>query len=143
MGRTSSEPTSAELSGADLGQAILIAADLGGTNLTMAYLGEADLTDADLSMADLTRTDLTDANLTRADLRWADLSEARVFGTIFANIDLSTVKGIETIKHDGPSTIGIDTIYRSKGKIPAHFLRGAGVPDNFIEYMSSLVGTAL
>jgi hypothetical protein len=52
------------------------------------------------------------------------------------------VKGIETIEHQGPSTIGIDTIYLSKGKIPAEFLRSAGVPDNFIEFMSSLVGTA-
>jgi uncharacterized protein YjbI with pentapeptide repeats len=130
------------LTGADLSRAILITTDLGGANLTRAYLGEADLSDADLSRADLTRTDLTDANLTRADLRGADLSEARVVGTIFANVDLSTVKGIETLKHEGPSSIGIDTIYHSKGKIPAQFLRGAGVPDNFIEYMSSLVGTA-
>lgn len=40
----------------------------------------------------------------------------------------------------GPSTVGIDTIYRSKGNIPESFLRGAGVPDNFIEYMHSLTG---
>jgi hypothetical protein len=33
-------------------------------------------------------------------------------------------------------------VYRSKGKIPFEFLRGAGVPDNFIEYMRSLVGAA-
>jgi uncharacterized protein YjbI with pentapeptide repeats len=130
------------LTGADLSRAILITTDLGGANLTRAYLGEADLSDADLSRADLTRTDLTDANLTRADLRGADLSEARVVGTIFANVDLSTVKGIETLRHEGPSSIGIDTIYQSRGKIPVQFLRGAGVPDNFIEYMSSLVGTA-
>lgn len=42
--------------------------------------------------------------------------------------------------HQGPSTVGIDTIYRSKGNIPESFLRGAGVPDNFIEYMHSLTG---
>jgi hypothetical protein len=36
--------------------------------------------------------------------------------------------------------IGIDTIYRSQGKIPEVFLRNAGVPDSFIEYMRSLVG---
>jgi hypothetical protein len=85
---------------------------------------------------------LTDTNLTGADLIGAHFTEALAFGTIFANVDLSTVEGIEAIEHEGPSTIGIDTIYRSKGKIPAQFLRGAGVPENFIEYMSSLVGTA-
>ncbi len=40
----------------------------------------------------------------------------------------------------GPSTIGIDTIYRSQGKIPEVFLRGAGVPDVFLTYIGSLVG---
>jgi len=49
------------------------------------------------------------------------------------------VKGLETVQHDGPSTIGIDTIYKSKGNIPEAFLRGAGVPEDFITYMKSLV----
>jgi hypothetical protein len=51
-------------------------------------------------------------------------------------------KGLDTVRHDGPSTIGIDTIYRSQGKIPLTFLRGAGVPDIFIEYMGSLTAAA-
>lgn len=41
--------------------------------------------------------------------------------------------------HLGPSTIGIDTIYKSHGEIPEVFLRGCGVPDEFITYMRSLV----
>jgi len=44
------------------------------------------------------------------------------------------------VNHWGPSTIGIDTIYRSQGKIPEAFLKEAGVPDSFIDYMRSLVG---
>ncbi len=59
--------------------------------------------------------------------------------TNFGNVDLSTVKGIETIKHHGPSLIGIDTVYRSQGNIPEIFLRGAGVPEPFIVNMKSLV----
>jgi len=43
------------------------------------------------------------------------------------------------VKHDGPSTIGIDTIYRSQGRIPERFLQQAGVPDALIDYMRSLV----
>ena len=39
---------------------------------------------------------------------------------------------------DFPSSIGIDSIYRSKGKIPEMVLRGAGVPEDFIIYMRSL-----
>jgi hypothetical protein len=62
---------------------------------------------------------------------------------LFADIDLSVVEGLETIKHDRPSTIGIDTIYRSQGQIPEAFLRGAGVPDTFITYVASLTGEAI
>ena len=61
---------------------------------------------------------------------------ARTFG----DNDLSDVKGLETAHHLGPSTIGIDTIYKSNGNIPEVFLRGCGVPEGFIVYMKSLVG---
>ncbi len=47
------------------------------------------------------------------------------------------------MQHRAPSTIGIDTIYKSKGNIPEVFLRGAGVPEDFIVYMRSLVGKAI
>ena len=52
---------------------------------------------------------------------------------MFASLDLSTVKGLETIQHEGPSSIGIDTITRSRGKIPKEFLRGCGLSDWEIE----------
>ena len=73
----------------------------------------------------------------------ADLDDAIVGWTSFGDVDLSVVKNLETVKHRGPSTIGIDTIYRSQGKIPEMFLRKAGVPDSFIEYMRSLVGNPI
>ena len=53
------------------------------------------------------------------------------------------MKGLEKVHHLGPSSVGIDTLYAakaSKGKIPAEFLRGCGVPDVFIDYIPSLVG---
>ena len=63
-----------------------------------------------------------------------------IFGfTIFSNIDFSEVTGLESVDHNGPSTIGIDTIYNSKGKIPEIFLRGCGIPENFITFHKSLV----
>ncbi|MFN8503745.1 toll/interleukin-1 receptor domain-containing protein [Kouleothrix sp.] len=39
-----------------------------------------------------------------------------------------------------PSTIGIDTIVQSHGRIPEGFLRGCGVPESFIEYIPALIG---
>jgi uncharacterized protein YjbI with pentapeptide repeats len=128
----------ADLSGADLSGADLSGANLRGANLRLANLGWADLIEANLSGADL-----IGANLSAVDLSEADLSEADVGHTAFADVDLSEAKGLETVIHVGPSSIGIDTIYKSKGKIPHIFLRGCGVPENFIEYMASLVGTGI
>ena len=93
-------------------------------------LSDAILSDADLRAAVLRATVLNGTDLGRAIVRW----------TVFGDIDLSMAKGLETMEHEGPSTIGIDTIYRSKGAIPKVFLRNAGVPDTFLTYMHSLVG---
>ena len=45
--------------------------------------------------------------------------------------------------HRGPSTVGIDTIYRSQGKIPEAFLRGAGIPEDFIVFVRSLAASPI
>src|SRR5262249_694671 len=67
-----------------------------------------------------------------------NLSHAIVGRTTFGNLDLRTVKGLETIEHMGPSSIGTDTILRSEGEIPEAFLRGVGLDDTFISYVLSL-----
>ena len=149
------------LSGANLSEAHpLSGADLRGANPSGAYLSRADLRGANLRGADLRGAILSEANLSGADLRGAylgdanlsraDLSEANLSGaylgdalcdtTIFANVDLSEVRGLDSIGHRGPSTIGIDTLFRSHGKIPEGFLRGCGVPETLIAYLPSIVG---
>jgi uncharacterized protein YjbI with pentapeptide repeats len=133
----------ANLSGAQLPHAVLRVADLDRADLSEANLRETDLFDADLTGANLSGVTLRSTNLTLANLTGADLTGADVGFAIFGDNDLSEVKGLEAVRHYGPSTIGIDTIYRSQGKIPLEFLRGAGVPDNFIEFMRSLTGKAL
>src|ERR1700722_20243635 len=160
---TGANLTEVDLSMADFTRADLRRADLRGANLTGALLRMADLTTADLRRANLTGTLLTEVDLTGANLSGTDLSRTRLFwahlnktnlyqtdlrGTQmsacgFADIDLSQAIGLDEVKHLGPSTLGIDTIYRSNGKITEAFLRGAGVPDNFITFARSLVGKAI
>lgn len=140
----------ANLDGADLDGADASHANLSHANLSYAKLNRAKLADANLSSADLTHADLSYANLSNADLNFANLSLADLHGTdlqnasvgftTFANSDLSKIKGLDLIRHYGPSTIGIDTIYESGGKIPETFLRGCGVPESFITQIQSLVG---
>ncbi|HET6843924.1 MAG TPA: toll/interleukin-1 receptor domain-containing protein [Candidatus Angelobacter sp.] len=131
----------ADLRDVDLEEANLSRADLSGANLSRANLSGANLSGADLEEADLSEADLSGANLSMVYLGGANLSEATAGYTTFADIDLSSVKGLETLKHRAHSCIGIDTIYLSEGNIPEIFLRGVGVPENFITYMHSLTGT--
>lgn len=85
------------------------------------------------------RFNLSGADLDGTDLRGVNVEGAIVLASVFGNVDLCAVKGLEKVRHRGPSTIGIDTLYKSKGRMPKVFLQGCGVLDNFA-YMASLVG---
>jgi len=128
------------LCGARVVEAILSGADLSGADLRGADFSGAILKGANLKNADLKGGRLGEVIITAADLSGADFTEAVASRTNFANVDLSDAKGLETIRHDGPSTVGIDTIYKSRGKIPEAFLKGCGIPDEFIAYIGSMVG---
>lgn len=110
------------------------------TSLCEANLTKADLRHALLYHANLQRAILEDVNFTGANLNGADFSHATVGRCTFGDNDLSAVKGLDTVPHTGPSVIGVDTLYRSGGKIPEAFLRGCGLPDEFISYLPSLIG---
>jgi hypothetical protein len=127
------------LSGAKLSGVDLSAADLSAAVLYEVDLSWADLSWAKLFAANLSKTNLMLANLLMANLTRTDLSYSEMSRTILGDVDLSEARGLETVLHLSPSTIGIDSIFRSEGKIPEIFLRGAGVPEGFISYMNSLV----
>ncbi|MFO8102202.1 MAG: toll/interleukin-1 receptor domain-containing protein [Dehalococcoidia bacterium] len=144
--------TDAHFQEADLSEAQLISADLINTNLSTANLSRANLSNANLCRADFSRTNLNEADLNGANLFKVNLSEANLSGTrltkanlrninldkallhgallgwtIFVRSDLSGVIGLEEVVHKGPSTIGIDTIQQSQGKISGVFLRRCGL----------------
>src|SRR5205823_1869782 len=59
---------------------------------------------------------------------------------LFAENDLSETIGLEYIRYKAPSEVSISTLYKSAGKIPETFLRGCGVPDDFITFLPSHFG---
>ncbi len=140
----------ADLNGANLRQANLSRANLSGANLLLAIFSFADLSDADVSDADLTGTDLSGADLSGANLSNsvlsdADLSQAIVGSTTFGRCDLSQVSGLETVRHEGPSSVGTDTLlltYRGAGNRLTPELRGffikAGVPAPLLEAIPTI-----
>jgi hypothetical protein len=150
----------ADLSGVQLMLSDLRLSNLNAANFVNANLANANLANADLRGADLSGANLSSANLYGADLRGANLSHAILDFAIlinaaltqanltevrllkgaasFGDVDLSDVIGLETIIHGGPSTIGTDTLYKSRGHIPDKFLRAAGLPEEAIDFVRSI-----
>jgi hypothetical protein len=54
--------------------------------------------------------------------------------TIFTENNLSTVKGLIEIKHGGPSHVSLHTVKLPQDGSALHFLRGAGIPDEWIDF---------
>lgn len=140
------ELTGAKLIRVDLGRANLTAAilrcDLSFTNLSHANLDGTDLSGANLTNARLNGANLTGANLSHVILNGADLAEATMGDTILANVDLSAASGLERVHHKSNSCIGLDTLYRSQGRIPDEFLRSAGVPEEVLEHLIARIRNA-
>ncbi len=139
----------AHLDRADLRGARLANADFRSSDLAAADLREADLESASFAGAGLLRTDLRDANLTGANLHGARFIESRLAGaemsaaqvalTVFNTVDLSRVRGLDTVRHDRPSSIGVDTLARTTAELDdtrrgpvTSFLRAAGVPERYL-----------
>ncbi len=122
----------ANLQEADLSGANLTSADLSWANVSRANLRGAILTTTSLLMADLSGADLRGARILRAGLDSAILHQATAGGTLFANCDLRRAIGLETMNHTAPSTIALDTLANSGGRIPGQFLLGAGVAEPLV-----------
>lgn len=143
----------ADLKGTSLRGANLIDADLSGSDISFAYLRKANMWGANLSNVEISNSDLKEANLSDtkiikarishtdfsgADLSNADLTDSIIEWSVFGDVDLGMVKGLNKVHHAGPSIIGIDTVFRSKGNIPESFLRGAGVPQIMINSLAEI-----
>ena len=150
----------ADFSNADMDRVILsdanlTGANLRGANLSRANLDRADLTGADLTGATLNGTALTRTNLTNTVFQDSDFYEA-VFNTtvmdgadftgsimgytVFQNCDMSGATGLDAVRHDAPSTLGVDSLFRSGGTIPQEFLAGVGSPGYLADFQQSISG---
>ena len=136
----------ANLSEADLDESDLYIADLTEANLNRAGLFKANLGGAKLCRADISgsycvRTNFSSANLKSANFGNTECVETVFFGANFEKTnfikshfaearfltnDFSSSIGLEQSMHSSRSFIDIETIQKSKGKIPVEFLRGCG-----------------
>ncbi len=86
-----------------------------------------------MQRADLSRTDLFGADLSWANLSETNLNGARVERTLFAYVDLKYTKGLVQINHRGASIVQLHTIRLPQDGSALHFLRGVGIPDEWID----------
>ena len=128
----------ADLSGANLARTSMIGSNLTGANLTGANFAGADLVHSNVSDAVLSGTDLFQTRIWGCNLDGANLAGAGLGYTVFQDCDLRAAIGLEQVRHDAPSSIGVDTIYRSGGLVPAAFLAGAGIPDSVAALQESI-----
>ena len=151
---------SANLSGINMDRATLSEANLAGADLTNANLDRANLDRANLSNANLTGASLNGANLSRTNLSGATLNAADFYEailndigaaaadfhdciigyTVFQNCALHAAIGLDHIRHDAPSTIGLDTLVRSGGALPQSFFLGSGLPAFTVGFQDAAAG---
>jgi len=140
-----------DLSKAPLQGKPLAEIDFRHTNLDLADLSNPNLCSASLKSASLCQTNLSGAKLRNASLyrtcfketilQRTNFHRASLLDTTFLNVDLKETINLDTVVHLGPSTIGIDTIQRSRGNIPNAFLIGVGVSEQLLDCIHSLGDT--
>jgi hypothetical protein len=131
----------------DLSDANLIGADLSYSNLAFVNLSGADLGHTDFDFATLNGANMSGANLEFANLRGArlggtDLTKATFGVTTLGDTYLRNAIGLETCVHRNSSILDHITLSES-GPLPLVFLRGCGLPDQFIDYIPSLFNQAI
>jgi hypothetical protein len=115
--------------------------DFREANLAGASFEYANLPETIFSRANLSRADFFSATFVAAALDEANFEKVRMGSVVFAETNLSRVKGLDSVFHDGPSSIDIESLYRSEGKISDEFLRNLGVPEDVIQHLLPLIRT--
>lgn len=135
--------TAATFNGIYSSDADFTKANLSGTDFSFAPLVRPNFSEAILKNAKFFKTSLFRANFSRANLEGVDFTEATAGYTQFEDVDLSQVKGLDVVKHTGPSYIDFHTLYRSKDRIARAFLQGIGLPDNLINQTATLTNSTI
>lgn len=137
----------ANLNGANLAGANLVAAnfenaEMRGCCLSKSYPSLTRFYGVNLDAAEFRECRLLNTDFSFASLRQARFAQVTFASTVFNNTDLRGAEGLESCQHEGPSSLDTATMMKS-GVLPTVFLRGAGVPEQFVTYMRSLVSTSI
>jgi uncharacterized protein YjbI with pentapeptide repeats len=129
----------AEFVNCDLQGANFADADLSGANFRGAKLQDVDFSHANLAHVNFYRANLTGAVFVGANLFSTNYRETTMGQTIFANLDMETCVGLDSVTHEAPSSVGVECLYRSANNLPVMFLQGVGFPKIFLTYLLELI----
>lgn len=133
------------LSNAALNNTMLFRTIFQGVRLDSANLHDSELNSINFKSGSLEKANLEDTAIFKTIfdnviLKNTDFNRAYMAANSFIDVDFSLTKGLESVTHVGPCNIDIDTLYKSGGKISESFLRGCGIPDDFITFIPSHFG---
>jgi len=136
----------ANLSSSDMAHADLLAANLEGADLSGANLRFARIVLSPLPRANLSNSDLSNTIFCQSSLRNVNFTEAKMDATVFTACEFSECLGLETVKHVGPSSMGIDTLivsFRAARDCFSHdvttFFVNAGVPKQLLDKIPEIL----
>jgi uncharacterized protein YjbI with pentapeptide repeats len=129
----------AKFIGCDLSNANFADADLSGANFRAAKLENVDFSNANLSRANFYQASLLGAVLIGSNLYSTNFREATMGQTTFANLEMATCIGLETVCHKAPSSVAVECLYRSGNNLPMQFLEGVGFSKILLQYLPDLV----
>ncbi len=135
--------TGTSFSGTLLHSAYLNGANCSNSSFDEGMLIHVDFTRANLSFARFHKARIYDPNFLSAALSKADFAGAVIRGAIFANNDLSQVKGLAELKHMAPSFLSVDSLLTLAGQVPDTFLRACGVPEALTQSMFGASASAI
>lgn len=98
------------------------------TQLSCCHFSVSNLTTSRLDLAKFDSTEFFGVNFNRTHLSGADFKNSIISNCSFHTVDLSEPKNLGNAIFKGPSSINLDTLTLSRGKIPKAFLQGCGVP---------------
>jgi uncharacterized protein YjbI with pentapeptide repeats len=134
---------SANFSGADLSDVGFENTLCDGCSFENASIVNGTFINAELTTCNFRNALIADCTFNACTFDQSDLTDADLSWNTFVDLSLQSVLGLDAIDENSfTNSIGIDTFFKSGG-LPESFLRKSGVPDEFIQYASSLVGKAI
>lgn len=127
----------ANLSRSNLTGVNLAGADLSGATLLNSNLAGANLAGTNLSQTNISHVNLAGVNLSNAQLRETNMHNCKIWNTLFAQVDLTSIKGLETIEYRGPSYVDLKSV-QLPNEARVAFLRGVGYFEAVINDYASL-----